>query len=87
MRIIYLYTPMCGTCQLAEKLLSYVEGLIDTEIEKYNINFQRELAATHRVESVPCLLKINEDHVEKLYAFSDVTTLYQWLKPNHSKEE
>lgn len=80
MRVIYLYTPMCGTCNLAEKLLSYVEGLVDTKIEKYNINFQRELAATYQIESVPCLLKINGEKVDKLYAFGDVTSIYQWLK-------
>ena len=80
MRIIYFSTPLCGTCQLAEKLLSYVEVLVAEKIEKYNINYERELASEWRIESVPCLVKIDGDKIEKLYAFSDVTTLYGWLK-------
>ena len=80
MRVIYFYTPMCGTCQLAEKLLSYVELLVDEKIEKYNINYERELASKLKIESVPCLVKIDGEKVEKLYAFSDVTNLYEWMK-------
>ena len=78
----YLYTPMCGTCAVASKMLSVVEEVLpNTPIGKANINFMEQLAMDYKIESVPCLL-IHRDGklVEKIYAFQSVPFLYEKLK-------
>lgn len=78
----YLYTPMCGTCQLASKMLEVVTAAMpELPIGKANLNYVQEIAALYEVESVPCLL-ITEDGKlkEKVYAFHSVPYIYEKLK-------
>lgn len=78
----YLYTPMCGTCQVASKMLDVVEELLpDMPMGKANLNFVQEIAELYQVESVPCLLVTkNGELTEKIYAFQSVPYLYGKLK-------
>nr|WP_106780669.1 thioredoxin family protein [Lysinibacillus timonensis] len=78
----YLYTPMCGTCAVASKMLEVVENIItDVPIGKANINFIEELAFDYKIESVPCLLISHNGQVdEKIYAFQSVQHIYEKLK-------
>ncbi|MFX3673910.1 MAG: thioredoxin family protein [Paenisporosarcina sp.] len=78
----YLYTPMCGTCQVASKMLAVVEELTtDTPMGKANLNFENGLAHDYQIESVPCLLiSVQGEIREKIYAFHSVTYLYEKLR-------
>ncbi|WP_033542660.1 thioredoxin family protein [Planococcus sp. CAU13] len=78
----YLYTPMCGTCQLASKMLDVVvAALPELPIGKANLNYVQEIAALYEVESVPCLLITENGKLkEKIYAFQSVPYLYEKLK-------
>ncbi|HSJ38712.1 MAG TPA: thioredoxin family protein [Planococcus sp. (in: firmicutes)] len=78
----YLYTPMCGTCQLASKMLEVVTAAIpELPIGKANLNYVQEIAALYEVESVPCLLITENGKLkEKVYAFQSVPYLYEKLK-------
>ena len=78
----YLYTPMCGTCAVATKMLDVIESLLpDLPIGKANINFHQQFALENQIESVPCLLIWRKDQrIEKLYAFQSVPHLYEKLK-------
>ena len=78
----YLYTPMCGTCAVAEKMMHVVEHLLpNVKIGKANIKFTEQLAFDEKIESVPCLLIANRGEVvEKIYAFQSVTYLYELLQ-------
>ena len=78
----YLYTPMCGTCQVASKMLTVVTELLpDLEIGKANLNYVQEIAGLYEVESVPCLIITENGKVkEKVYAFQSVPNLYNKLK-------
>lgn len=80
--VFYLYTPMCGTCQIASKMLDVVEELLpDMPIGKANLNYVQEIAELYKVESVPCLLVTrNGELKEKIYAFRSVPYLYGKLK-------
>lgn len=81
--LVYFYTPMCGTCQVAGKMLGVVEEIVDIEIGKMNLNFYPGLAVEYAVESVPCLLFIREGEVvETLYAFRSVMNLLEKIKGN-----
>ena len=78
----YLYTPMCGTCAVASKMMDVVEQLLpDLPLGKANLNFMEQLAYDYHVESVPCLLVSDSGKVtEKVYAFQSVPFLYELLK-------
>ncbi len=78
----YLYTPMCGTCAVASKMLEVVENVVlDVPIGKANINYIEELAMDYKIESVPCLLVSRNGEIqEKIYAFQSVQNIYEKLK-------
>ncbi|MGE7113598.1 thioredoxin family protein [Lysinibacillus sp. NPDC047702] len=78
----YLYTPLCGTCAVASKMMMIVEQLLPKlQIGKANLNFVEEIALDHEIESVPCLLVCDGGKVtEKIYAFQSVPFLYELLK-------
>ncbi|OKL37715.1 thioredoxin family protein [Domibacillus mangrovi] len=76
---LYVYTPMCGTCQVAGKMLDVVEAMnIDLPLERVNLNYHEDLAREFGVESVPCLLLISEGKLKKkVYAFQSVPYIYE----------
>lgn len=78
----YLYTPMCGTCAVASKMMDVVEQLVPhVPIGKANLNYMEQLAYDYEIESVPCLLITENGHVtEKVYAFQSVPHLYELFK-------
>jgi len=78
----YLYTPMCGTCAVASKMMMIVEQLLPKlQIGKANLNIVEEIALDYEIESVPCLLVCDGGKVtEKVYAFQSVPFLYELLK-------
>lgn len=78
----YLYTPLCGTCQVASKMLEVVEELVPgIPMGKANLNYVEDLAYDHEIESVPCLLITkNGEITKKIYAFHSVPYLYDLLK-------
>lgn len=77
----FFISPLCGTCQLAEKMVKIVNELLPSmSLYKCNVNAMPELVAHWQVESVPCLLLIkNGEVLEKIYAFRDVHFLYKLL--------
>ena len=78
----YLYTPLCGTCDVASKMLTVIENLLpDFPIGMANINYLGDFAMEMQVESVPCLIIANNGEIqEKIYAFQSVPFLYTLLK-------
>ena len=79
--LVYFYTPLCGTCQLASKMLSVIEELVEIKSGKMNLNFYPDLALDFAVESVPCLLIVQNGVVrETLYAFHSVPYLLDKIK-------
>ncbi|MCQ6279000.1 thioredoxin family protein [Bacillus sp. EB600] len=76
--IVYIYTPLCGTCQVASKMMRVVAEMSDLDMGMMNLNFYPELAVNMAVESVPCLLLIKEGIVvDKIYAFHSVPFLLE----------
>lgn len=78
----YLYTPMCGTCMVASKMMEVMEQLLpDIPMGKADINYLEDLAYHYKIESVPCLLISRNGKVdEKVYAFKSIPNLYEKLK-------
>jgi len=74
--LIYFYTPLCGTCQVAARMLQVIEHLVDVTIGKINVNYSSAIAKELAIESVPCLLLIKDGKVmETIYAFHSVPYL------------
>lgn len=78
----FLYTPMCGTCDVAEKMLNVIEELLpELPLGIANINYLENLALDLKIESVPCLIvSENGKIIDKIYAFKSVPFLYEILK-------
>lgn len=78
----FLYTPMCGTCEVSEKMLEVIEKLLpDLSLGMANINYLGDLPYELKIESVPCLIvSDNGELTNKIYAFKSVPFLYEILK-------
>ncbi|WP_175640555.1 thioredoxin family protein [Metabacillus schmidteae] len=87
--IMYLYTPMCGTCQVAKKMLTVVDELLpDLDIHSINLNYYPEEAKELGIESVPCLLIFKDGKImERVYAFQSVGYLYDLIKQYNRKDD
>jgi thioredoxin 1 len=79
---VYLYTPMCGTCQVAGKMMEVVKKLPQSfHFDKVNLNYLPQFAEEQSIESVPCLLLYQHaKERERIYAFHSVPYLYEMLK-------
>lgn len=77
----YLFTPLCGTCMMASKMLTVVEELLPSlPLGKADLNYTGQLAVDYEIESVPCLLIHRRGRpVEKIYAFRSVPYLLDKL--------
>ena len=79
--IIYFYTPLCGTCQVAGRMLEVIEEMNEKTIYKADLNYIPEIAEQFRIESVPCLLILKEGAIsKKIYAFRSIPYLVEIIK-------
>lgn len=79
--LLYIYTPFCGTCQLARTMLEKIEEVHQQEIFcEMNASLYPEFMHANQIESVPCLvIKQNNVLAEKIYAFHSIPNIYQYL--------
>lgn len=79
---IYLYTPLCGTCQVASKMLEVTSQIVaPVQMGKLDLNYAPSLAQRWSIESVPCLLIFKEGELlEKIYAFHSVPNLVDKIR-------
>ena len=75
--VFYLYTPMCGTCAVASKMMNVISVMRpEIPIGKADLNYIEDLAIDYQIESVPCLLIAKNGVLkEKVYAFKSVPDL------------
>lgn len=82
---LYVYSPLCGTCNLAERMLQItLESLPAYRIGKLNLNDSPEVAQAFKIHSIPCLIIWNpkqpREEPKLIYAMHSVTHLYEQLK-------
>ncbi|QHW35088.1 thioredoxin family protein [Paenibacillus rhizovicinus] len=79
---VFFYTPLCGTCKVALRMLEIVEAAgVSLTIAKININFAPSLRDGWRIASVPALVLVQDgEPVQTEYAMQSVDTLYRLLK-------
>ncbi|AIC94555.1 MULTISPECIES: thioredoxin family protein [Shouchella] len=80
---VYVSSPFCGTCQLAEQMLHVVESLQEftDPILKLNLQLAPEFAMSNRIESVPAMIYYKDGRKIRLsYQFKSVIDLQHHLK-------
>ncbi|MOA38636.1 Thioredoxin [compost metagenome] len=79
---IYLFTPLCGTCKLGERMLEIALAAgASVPLSKLNINYAPQLREKWRISSVPCLVLLEHGSpVKKEYAMQAVDHVYSLLK-------
>ncbi|HEY4391527.1 MAG TPA: thioredoxin family protein [Paenibacillus sp.] len=79
---VLFYTPLCGTCKLAERMLNIVLEAGETiPVSKINVNYALDLTQDWKISSVPALIIFQAGSlVQKEYAIHSVVELQQWLK-------
>lgn len=80
--VLFVYTPMCGTCKITGQMLRVVEAALPAvAIYQINLNTSPSLAEKWQITSVPALLLIQSGQVqERHYALHSVAHLYDLLK-------
>lgn len=82
--VVLLYTPFCGTCNVAKRMLSVVEAMLPSIPQlQVNINYTPRLIARFQVKSVPCLLVFTEEETDmpiQIYEMRSVEHLYSIIK-------
>ncbi|WP_227936248.1 thioredoxin family protein [Alkalihalobacillus deserti] len=81
--IVFVYTPLCGTCKLAEGMLRVIQSSFDSlPMFSLNINHSPAFAQQWKIKSVPCLLVFQKGlGVERIYAFGSIGLVHNKLKP------
>ena len=82
---IYIYTPFCGTCHLAQSMLNEIEAIHKrTLFYKMNASLYPDFMQTYQIESVPCLLIKKDGKIrKKVYAFHSVPNVYRYVMSYH----
>ncbi len=76
--LIFGYTPLCGTCKVAERMIDVLAVLTKQPVVKLDMNYTPELVQAFKVMSVPVLLVVNDDEVTaEVFKFESVTNLYE----------
>ena len=82
---VYVYSPICGTCKLGERMLNIVQQTMpDLEIYQLDLNLSPDAALTYQIESIPCLLvwprsRTSDEQPDLHYALHSVTHLFSIL--------
>lgn len=75
---IFGYTPMCGTCKMAERLLDIAVQIRPLPVVKIDLNFVPDFTQAYQLMSVPVLMIIKDESVvETVYRFESVTNIYE----------
>lgn len=79
---LFFVTALCGTCQLAEKMLEIALASGPCiPVSKLNINYTPRLRERWRIASVPCLIVLEDgEPVRQEYAMRSVVDLSEWLR-------
>jgi thioredoxin-like negative regulator of GroEL len=83
--VVFLYTPLCGTCKAARRMLEVARHLLPPGllIAEGNVNMLPGLVDTYRISSVPALLVVPADRSaepEILYSMGSVERMLEYIR-------
>ncbi|WP_054955804.1 thioredoxin family protein [Paenibacillus dakarensis] len=82
--IVFLYTPLCGTCGAARRMLDVTEKLLPDElILEADVNFLPAVVQRFQIRSVPALLAISgkpQEPPKMLYRMGSVQDILNYIR-------
>lgn len=80
---VFLYTPFCGTCKVAQRMLDVIITMLPSlPIVKSNINFLPITTREWQITSVPCIVILEHGkEITYMYRMQSVDELYHRLLP------
>ncbi|ETT58144.1 thioredoxin family protein [Paenibacillus sp. FSL H8-0457] len=86
--IVFLHTPLCGTCAAARKMLDVVEFVVpDVQLLAADVNFLPGIVERYQIRSVPALLAIpsspgaNAEVLYRMGSVQDIVSFVRSVKP------
>lgn len=78
---VFLYTPFCGTCKLAGRMLEIAsEALPGLPVYRCNLNFAPMAVSRWRIATVPCVLLFDKGQcTRRLNRIESADTVYRFL--------
>lgn len=82
---VFFYTPLCGTCKAARRMLEVAAHLLPSELTlvSCNINFMPDIVGDYQIASVPALLVIpaNRKTAPNIhYAMTSVERVLEYIR-------
>ncbi|EED2630887.1 thioredoxin family protein [Listeria monocytogenes] len=80
--VVFFFTPMCGSCQIASRLVDVVleADSLHAEVRKVDLNYVPEIAQSLEITSVPALVKFKSGQpVDLSYQLHDATAIFEFL--------
>lgn len=83
--VVFLHTPLCGTCKAAERMLEVAAHLLPAELQMVagNVNMLPNLVAHYRITSVPALLVVSADRTDDpniYYSMVSVERVLEYIR-------
>lgn len=83
--VVFLHTPLCGTCKAARRMLEVAEHLLPPGllIAEGNVNSLPQLVQDLRITSVPALLAVPSDRStgpDVLYSIGSVERVLAFIR-------
>lgn len=82
--IVFLYTPLCGTCGAARKMLDVTELLLpEGTLLEADVNFLPAVVQQYQIRSVPALLAVTglpEEPPRMLYRMGSVQDILNFVR-------
>ncbi|MEK4328236.1 thioredoxin family protein [Paenibacillus sp. FSL R7-0312] len=83
--VVFLYTPLCGTCKAARRMLEVAQHLLPPGllIAEGNVNMLPGLINTYRISSVPALMVVPADRraePEIFYSMGSVERVLDYIR-------
>ena len=82
---VFFFTPLCGTCNAARRMLEIAEYMLPPEvvIVTANVNRMPNVVQDYRISSVPALLVYSADREEEprvYYAMGSVERVLEYIR-------
>lgn len=61
--VVFLYTPLCGTCKAARRMIEVAEHMLPSQLQivAANVNMMPNIVSKYRISSVPALFILSGD--------------------------
>ena len=86
-RAVFMYSPLCGTCKVAERMIQLILQMDDhIHIVKNNMLYSPQLVQDWKIKSIPAIVIVGNQQVKHIrYHMQSVDELLIYLR-EYTKE-